>query len=260
MEIFVNKEGRLGNNLFQYFFAKILSKETNSKFYTSFDLPSEFGLSYEKFNTPPNESCNLKEVWSGPNVSLNLNSKKIEENLEIIIENLKLIDCKNLSVAGYFQQHNYYIKHREFIRESFNYNFEKKENILGIHVRKGDIDGTDNDLPDSWFIDMVKKFPYHKKYVTTDSVQSEVVKKLQDLGCELYQNSPQKTILEFSNFSDLILSQGTFSWWMAFLSDGNKNFFIPKKGWNSENSSTNLLPELENWNYYKLLENKLEQI
>jgi hypothetical protein len=258
MQFYVYNEGRLGNNLFQYFFAKIISKKTNSEFFTSFSLPNEFGLDYKQFNDKPHNACKLTEEWQGPKVTLKLNSDIIPENLDIICDSITKLNCQQIELKGYFQQCSYYISERQFIKNSFTHNFDKQENTLGIHVRKGDITNTINDLPDLWFIEMVKKYPNHKKFVTTDSPNSNVVRQLLNLGCELYQNTPEKTILEFSTFSDLILSQGTFSWWMAFLCDGNKNFLIPSTGWNSDNSSINLLPKETNWNYYKLINNTLQ--
>ena len=240
--------------MFQYFFSKILAAKTNSSFSTSFNLPSLLNLKTDIFYNLPERYSILKEEWVGHSVSLQFDSVKIEENFKSILDGIQAKKCDKLLINGYFQNYAYYIEEMDFIKKSFNLNFSYKENTLGIHVRKGDIENTLNDLPDEWFTEMVKKYPLHKKYVTTDSPNSRIIGKLLNMGCELYQESPEKTILDFSSFSDLILSQGSFSWWMAFLSEGEKNFLVPNTGWNSKQSSTNLFPKIDKWKYHTINE------
>ena len=252
MEIFIKKDGRLGNNLFQYFFGKILAQETNSNLYTNFTLPELFGLQTNFQFSPFPNSCGLEEEWNNDDYVLKFNGKEIDKNIEIIIENLKISNCEKLFVSGYYQNFDFYEKYTDMIKGSFKCTFGYVSDTLGIHVRKDDITNSVCDLPDEWFLQMVEKFPKHKKYVTSDSPNCKLVKKLIDLGCELYHDTPENTIQKFAGFSDLVLSQGTFSWWMAFLSKGKNHFLIPKTGWNSESAPQKLLPKLENWFYYKL--------
>lgn len=254
----MSSQGRLGNNLFQYFFAKILSENLRTDFYIDFSLPTVFGLEYKNYqNTPPNIS-RLIEEWVSPEVHLMLNGQRISRDFDTILYNTK--NLENLFLSGYFQQKKYYSNKRNEIRNSFKYEFKTIENTLGIHVRKGDIEDTINDSPDEWFIQMVEKFPNHKKYVTSDNTRNGLVQKLISMGCELYSDTPEQTILDFSNFSELVLSQGTFSWWMGFLSDGNKHLLRPNNGWNCENSTIDLILDDDNWNIYKLENKKLNKI
>lgn len=250
--IVTNGSGRLGNNLFQYFFSKILAIEIGTDFRTNFILPNVFGIE-DKFNvenfTSPNR---LYESWNLSNCKLYLNDFSIKQNLTDIIDIYNRINIKSLQIDGYFQQIEYYSPHFDMIKKSFNYPKEDKKNVLGLHLRKDDITNTINDLPDNWFLKMSKLFPNHKKYITTDSPNHYLVKKLQDSDFELYIDSPENTIIKFSQFSDLILSQGTFSWWMGFLSNGIKHCMVPETGWNSKNSPTNILINDNNWIYYSL--------
>lgn len=251
MNIYTKAEGRLGNNMIQYVFSKILSEETKSNFYLLFDLPEEFGLEYNKVFSYPKDACTLQEKWDGYNVKLYLNNELIDENISDIVSKLKTIDSNNLIVSGYFQNISYYYSKKDYIKSLFKLKKKKEIETLGIHVRKGDVSGTQNDLPNEWFTNMITKFPQHKKYVTTDDPNDDIVKYLIDNGCELYNDTPENTIIEFATFSDLILSQGTFSWWMGFLSDGKKHCLIPNTGWNSENSGIKLLPNDDSWFLYK---------
>jgi hypothetical protein len=248
MNIYVKTSGRLGNNLIQYFFGKILSQNIESNLYTDINLPVEFGLEnhYGVLNTEGYST--LTEVWKGYQCNLLLDNIEIKKDINSIIESIKINNIKNIVLSGYFQEINYYESYRNFILDKFNYK-KIKSNSVGIHVRKGDIINSENDLPDSWFLEMAKKFKDKRRLITTDSPNHPLIKELLDIGCELYSENPEKTIIDFSGFEDLILSQGTFSWWMGFLSEGKKHVFLSKTGW-IDNFEIYKFQD-KNWIYYK---------
>ena len=260
MKVFVSAQGRLGNNLFQFFFAKILAKKLQAEVYTLYDLPLLFGLDYKRNTKPEGESCFLTENCQGPYRELLLNGTKIEDGWDNIVEKISNLKVENIIVSGFFQILSYYQDEKKFIRDSFIFKIEPEKNTLGIHLRKDDISGTQHDLPDFWFEQMSLKFPNHRKILTTDSPGCALAQKLLSNGFQLWDSSPEETILKFAGFSDVVLSQGTFSWWIAFLCEGNKHNLIPETGWNSEKSRIKLFPQWENWIYYKILENSIFRI
>jgi len=260
MKVFVSPQGRLGNNLLQYFFAKILSDKLNAEVFTLFDLPNSFGLDYKKGERPQKNFCFLFEDCRGPYRSLLLNGKKIQDGWENIVDQILKLNVENVLVTGYFQIFSYFSEEKELIRKNFKFETKKQENVIGIHLRKDDISGTQNDLPDLWFEEMSSIFENHKKFLTTDSPECPIARRILSNGFELWESSPEETIITFSSFSDVVLSQGTFSWWIAFLSEGKKHNLIPETGWNSEKSRIKLFPKLENWIYYKIDNNSLIQI
>ncbi len=265
--IYCLQNGRLGNHLFIYFFGKILSEITKKPVYYNFTLPDEFGINVPKFTKNLNNSNYIKITEKEYIQSINdwpllIEGNIVERDLNLILEKVRNIDSP-IILDGYFQKIEYYKDYHDLIKLEVNYPKQKiKEKTLGIHIRKGDITNSISDLPDIWFLDMVKKFDGYKIYITTDSPDDNVVKELINLGCELYSNTPAQTIIDFSFFSDLILSQGTFSWWMGFLSEGKKHMIIPESGWNcvKYRNSINLLINENNWLYYKLINGGVEKV
>ena len=65
----------------------------------------------------------------------------------------------------------------------------------------------------------------------------------------------KNTISFLAQHNKLILSQGTFSFWAGFLSNGEQIInAIPKTGWNSVNNGCgiDLLPQGDNYTYIRL--------
>jgi hypothetical protein len=265
MKIYVKKNGRLGNNLFQYFFGKILASELNCELITEFELPSEFGLkNFYKNKVSLEKVVLLREKYNVYNpkdsmrFKLMLNEVEILKDLNTIISEIKKLDNNiTLVLDGFFQIFSYYENYEDIIKNSFLLTEKIEKNTLGVHIRKDDIKNTDFELPDIWYINMVEKFPNHKIYITTDSPNDPLIKFLLNKGCQLYTDTPQKTILKFSTFSDLLLSGGSFSWWMGFLSKGKKYVLIPEKGWYTENSDAKPYPKKQDWELYKMLSNQI---
>lgn len=261
MKLYIKNEGRLGNQLFQYFFAKKISKHLGGEIYMTKNLIEVFGFNTNIVTHLPSQFCRLYETWNGYKKELFFNNVKISDNFSEILNLIFKSNCHNLVIEGFYQKEEYYSPDKKTIKSMLNISDTIKENVLGIHIRKGDIINTNNELPNCWYSKMIEKFSHHKIYLSTDSPNSEIVKNLLNRGCELYENTPENTIIEFSTFSDLVLSQGTFSWWIGFLSEGNKYNLIPDKGWNSRESDIKLFPKEEKWHYFKMNENcEIEKI
>jgi hypothetical protein len=197
----INYQGRFGNNLFQYFTALILSNKFNQK---------------------------ISNVLSNNILKHNLINNDINYNKNLIVDDNNINDIlkldtidSNLILNGFFQNKDL-LKHFNKNQNIINNN---KELIKGtfVHVRLGDIVNDSRSC----------KIQYYKKAlqglnggcISSDSPNNDIIKKLSDeFNLEIFESSPEETIIFGSQFDNKILSLGTFSWWIGFL--GNQNNVI----------------------------------
>jgi hypothetical protein len=79
-------------------------------------------------------------------------------------------------------------------------------------------------LPLEYYEDAISKINFTKGYISSDTIEHEFCQKLINKYNLIPFNSfsPIDVIDFAKNFKNIILSDGTFSWWMGFLSDNSK--------------------------------------
>jgi hypothetical protein len=199
--ISINYQGRLGNNLFQYFTALILSNKFN-----------------QKISNPLSNNIFLNKLID--------NDIKYQENLIINDDNIndflkKTIINSNLILDGFFQNKNilsYFNENKHFINNT-------KVAIKGsfVHVRLGDINNDERCCSIQYYQKALQGL--NGGYISSDSPNDNIIKQLSnEFNLQIFENSPEETIIFGSQFDNKILSLGTFSWWIGFL--GNQNNVI----------------------------------
>lgn len=253
MSLYISQQGRLGNNLFQYFFGYVLSKKLQTDFFTLFNLPVPFLPDREKHNS--NFDLVIDERYMPDKMQFEINGKYVDKDLDLLVNEIKKHNADNILVNGYFQDINYYLPYLQeiisFFKDSQEYKKIKQKidpNGTGICIRKWDIVGTSSELPDIWYIKNAEKFKDTSIYLTSDQINHPVCQYiLQNFNAKIVEGNTVQTILAFSCFKNLILSQGTFNWWAGILCEGNVHSMLPETGWNSNDAFINLKTPWWNW-------------
>jgi hypothetical protein len=215
--------GRLGNNMFQYAAAYIFAKKHG--FYL--ETPAETGGNlngWEFYN-------NFGEFFK---IDTNTGTRKYlepEYPLFLIYDNdlMTLLSQERVHDAHYvfgdwFQNTDFVVKYREDLRKVFNPVYKPRDpDELFVSVRLGDILGRKNVLSFDYYTQAIEMVKFSKGYISSDSMDhpwiSELVRKYSLVP--YYCEDPLVKLDFAKDFNKLVLSEGTYCWWMGALSNAS---------------------------------------
>lgn len=207
----INYVGGLGNRMFMYAAANVLSKKHKLQVNNVF----------EEYPTQPN---------------LDITHRKYDSDLIVDNNNFMSVydsdDIKsNLILNDFFQTREIVTRFENEFKNCFRQELDPIDGTI-IHYRLGDLLNLYNQ-------EAVTKLSYFKKcidlledkkniYLTTDSPDHENIKYLiEKYNIKLIDLKRSETIQFASRFKSKILSTGTFSWWIGFLGNQHSNVYCP---------------------------------
>jgi len=212
MSVSINYMGRLGNNIFQYVAAYIFAKKFNLQIitepiHTPFDLPKLLGNTYSSDSKFEVNDSNFLEL---------LNSESVEPNHYVF--------------NGFFQIKDFVLNYKSQIKSLFKLSYDETNNDeVFVMYRIGDIEGIRQMLPIEFYEEALNKIPYKKGYITSDTPNHpNVIKLSKEFNLTIYNNTASETINFAKNFKNLVLSEGSFSWWIGLLSN-SENIYYNKR-------------------------------
>lgn len=203
-------EGRLGNNLIQYFVSKLFAKKFNFRF---------------------NSTCHHNgNDWCS--IVNNKNEGDIVGETSVIINDKNFIqffendftESRHYIFDGFFQSKEFFNKYGNNIKSLINLEYDDVEDdSVFLHYRIGDILNDRRMLPLEYYEEILSKINAKKGYISSDTITHNfcqiLIKKYNLIPINL---SPLDTIMFGKNFKKIILSEGSFSWWIGFLSNNSE--------------------------------------
>jgi hypothetical protein len=175
---------------------------------------------------------------------------------------------KSGRIKGYFQTYKYAdevseeIKKLLVLRNTTNWfksmitDIEEK-NPIAVHIRRGDYLNLENEfgiLDVSFYAGIVKRNFCGETlsrpiWIFTDSpdlIQTEIISTTLEKSTLIrppHDSPPNESLLLMSRCSTIIMSNSTFSWWAAYLSDFNTQVFAPSKWFKGRKDPERLIPK-----------------
>lgn len=210
-------QGRTGNVLLQNVGVSIIAKKFDKHVDNYYGIPfaNELGLSLFSGNT---QNTEMRKYYDSD-----------------LLELLRLENIDNgIIFDGLFQLKEFVKEYKTEILSHFNLKYENKPEQVFVHVRLGDVIHTNPGL--KYYQNALNNLSFKSGFISSDTKNHPIVQKLiEDYNLQYYDNSPIGIINFAKNFENLVLSKGTFSWWMGFLSM-SKNIYYPTNdiGWHGD--------------------------
>ncbi len=244
--------GRLGNQLFQFSFGYNVSKIRGvTLFYIFYKIGVNKTDIHKYFNLPNFNIFNnslLKYIYY---LKYKPRSQEIVNDFEFEEYNI----LPNTIIGGYFQSEKYFIESRNELKSNikvkkvyqklFNHKYKNlysNNRVVAIHIRLTDyvdhgndsLGGKDLTLPFSYYkkvIDSITPLESYKLIFISDNI-NEVMKYFGCYANTYFENN--SAIIDFQiiqNADICILSNSTFAWWAAYLSNKEKPIVYAPKYW-----------------------------
>lgn len=280
--IVVKMLGGLGNQMFQYAFAKVLicngyEIKLDISVFQTYHLHGGFGLNHYNISVPIASKEELApykiNFLTKLKRKLKIPNKKIVEEKTLRFQKTLLTPPDSTYIHGYFQSEKYFKEIRADILLDFtlitplsNYSESIKEKILGskssasIHIRRGDYvsNAHANTVHGTCGLDYYKqaialltsKFDCTHFFIFSDDIKW-VKNNLSTPDCTYVENDssriPHEDIYLMSLCQHNIIANSSFSWWGAWLNCNNEKILIAPKNWFKDSSmqlqASDIIPE-----------------
>ncbi len=212
--ITVEYKGGLGNILFQYAFGRLLAEE----------------LGYALNARPIPGFPGTQDIVAGHDYS---------DRKEIIVEGHQVdmgelmtqSEPVHIIVRGGVQRSEYFTPYRSKVREWMQPECSEKctkpqSTDLVLHIRRGDyLREVGYPLPDSYYIQVMEQSQCDRMIIVTDDPKDPFFKKFDRFHPVLVSESQMEDFCFLRHAKHICLSQSTFSWWAAYLSEAQRIFF-----------------------------------
>jgi hypothetical protein len=210
--------GRLSNNIIQFIAGYFLSKKKNTTLHLQFP---DFFIKNNDSNATFHEII-IKHIYFDDFEKSDF-IRITDDNFMEVYKN-EDIHYENYLLEGFFQNKTFLEPIREDVKKllEIEYSNRNSDDVF-VHYRLGDVDGTEKTLPLEYFIEALDILGSDGGFLSSDSLDHPNCKYLIDNYNLIPVNfTPWDTIVFAKDFNNIVLSEGTFSALIGFLSKASK--------------------------------------
>lgn len=257
MQVIVKLTGGIGNQLFQYVFAKGIANKFQAELLV--DLSSFVNYSYH-------HDFELKKLIpeiSIADITLYAEKKGIyflNENIDLSLNSINILpeDCEILVISGYWQNEKYIDKsvineinkklYDKYEKITTVFDSENRSKFVALHIRRRDYRHMGL-CSEEYYIGSLQYLMEATNFSYVFLFSDEPNYSLYFLN--KYFNGKIKLIKTGDDFHDLyimsqcnniIISNSTYSWWGAYFNENNKNIIINPDPWILVDNTTKPCP------------------
>ena len=216
-------DGRFGNRLFQNHICHFIAKKTNLK------------MEYEFYNEIKSLGINLfcgKNQYQN-NIQINDRNfmELIEHNINANIYIGKGVYGQTSDFAFYIQKYFTEIKDSIIIANEFKERYNTNNDVF-VHIRLGDIvrDSRIIYQPFEYYDKALSLINFENGYISSDTITHPICKDLINKYNLISINMSETDTIKFgSTCKHIVLSSGTFSWFIGALSYDSNVYYTPCK-------------------------------
>ncbi len=243
MSVEVTMTGRLGNNLFQYAIGRIIAE--HHRFELICKAPELPDLSFMGRELDIGGSATLNGLHNlFPNAPLHISGRRTENPIENFdkhmdhLWNSHTIDLEGLlanhtprkiRLLGNFQRYEYFNRLQDSIRHWFYFRppscpYDPRYRDVLLNIRRGyDFWANDATLSLDYYHQALRQLPdVGTVFVCGTGLDDQVRLSLSEYSPVYYEATPAEHFGFIKRFNRIILSNSTFAWWAAFLSDASE--------------------------------------
>jgi hypothetical protein len=168
----------------------------------------------------------------------------------------------DIVVNSFAQRQEYYNNYRDKLKQFFSEATigGEQHNDTVLYIRNGDYKDIGVYLGLDNYYRILDSINCDNLTIVVEHIDDDVNNIIQKYNANIFSKSVFEDFLYIKNASNIIMSQSTFSWWAAFLSEA-KNIYVPlsikgkSKGWwyvNPDKDEVDLSLKYGNYNYITL--------
>lgn len=246
--ITIDYKGRLGNNIFQYILAKIISHHNNFAIHSNIRREHQYlfpSIDGYRYFYPEDNLGGHSQI-----ISLNDACKDTP---------------RHITLSGFFHVYDYYKNYKEQIIQWLNlpYTPSNRQKDIVLCVRGGDLwSGPYNNhhppCPYSYYNNILENENFEKIWIVTENTNDIIANKIKNnWNGTIISNSVVEDFLFIRDSYKIVMALSTLSWWASWLSNAT-TIYMPQIGFMDlrlNTNGTNLC--VTNEDRYKYIELKL---